>query len=75
MNTSKHYFDVKKIPAEITSKTGFYSVEINTDTSIVKAAKNLLLSSKPYNAERFISAEFKTRLSELLQKNDYDIIP
>lgn len=74
MNTSKHYFDVKKIPAEITSKTGFYSVEINTDTSIVKAAKNLLLSSRPYNAERFISADFETRLSELLQKNDYDII-
>ncbi len=74
MNTSKHYFEVKDIPAHINSKIKIWGVNINTDTSIIKATKNLFLSSQPYNAERFISEDFKTKLVEILKNKNYDIV-
>lgn len=74
MNTSKHYFDIKNIPSEVSSKIKLYCVDINTDTKIIKAVGNFLFSSTPYNAERFISKAFDSKLTELLQTNSYDII-
>ncbi|HOZ30621.1 MAG TPA: glycosyltransferase family 4 protein [Bacteroidales bacterium] len=74
MNTSKHYFDLDKLPEEISSKLKFYSVNINTETKLIKAVSNFLFSSVPYNAARFISKDYEKKLSEILQKNTYDII-
>jgi polysaccharide biosynthesis protein PslH len=74
MNTSKHHTNLKSIPQEIKSKINFYSVDINTETSAIKAGINLIFSSKPYNAQRFISTDFDNKLSSILQEKDFDII-
>ena len=59
MNTSKHYTELSSIPKEITNKVKIHAVKINTDTSIFKALTNLVFSSQPYNAQRFISKNLK----------------
>ncbi|MCK9255745.1 MAG: glycosyltransferase family 4 protein [Bacteroidales bacterium] len=74
MNTSKHYTDLDSIPKDITDKIKIHAVKINTDTSVFKAFTNLIFSSQPYNAQRFISKEFKNKLIDILQKNDYNIV-
>lgn len=74
MNTSKHYTELSSIPKEITNKVKIHAVKINTDTSIFKALTNLVFSSQPYNAQRFISKNFENKLIEILEKDNFDIV-
>lgn len=74
MNTSKHFFNIKNIPSEITSKIRFISVNVNTEIAPLKALRNLLFSSMPYNAERFFTAEFNEQLISVLTNNNYDVV-
>ncbi|TVQ11817.1 MAG: glycosyltransferase [Bacteroidetes bacterium] len=74
MNTSKHYFDLNDIPLEIKEVISFREVAVDTDLSFFAALKNLLLSDKPYNAERFFNSEFNNKLKQLLQEKEFDII-
>ena len=74
MNTPKHYCKVEDIPAEISSEISFHVVEVDTTIRPAKALKNLLFSSLPYNAERFVNKDFKKKLSELLSENCYDVV-
>ena len=74
MNTSKHFCDIGDIPAEISSEINFHAVPIDTTIRATAALKNLLFSSLPYNAERFINKDFEKKLCELLAANSYDIV-
>ena len=74
MNTSKHFCNVGDIPAEISSEITFHAVSIDTTIRATAALKNLLFSSLPYNAERFINKDFEKKLCELLAANCYDIV-
>ncbi|MCK5822709.1 MAG: glycosyltransferase family 4 protein [Bacteroidales bacterium] len=74
MNTSKHYFNVDNIPNDLKSKINFFDVFVNTKINPFLAFFNLLFSKTPYNAQRFISVDFKNKLVSLLLKNNYDII-
>ena len=74
MNTPKHYCKVEDIPAEISSEISFHAVEVDTTIRPAKALKNLLFSSLPYNAERFVNKDFEKKLSELLTENCYDVV-
>lgn len=74
MNTPKHYCKVEDIPAEISSEISFHAVEVDTTIRPAKALKNLLFSSLPYNAERFVNKDFEKKLSELLTENSYDVV-
>lgn len=74
MNTPKHYCEVDDIPAEISSEINFHAVEVDTTIKPAKALKNLLFSSLPYNAERFVNKDFEKKLSELLTENCYDVV-
>ncbi len=74
MNTPKHYCKVDDIPAEISSEINFQAVEVDTTIRPAKALKNLLFSSLPYNAERFVNKDFEKKLSELLTENCYDVV-
>lgn len=71
--TSKHPFKPNEIPHGYLEKTQLEAVFINTSIKILPALKNLF-SRKSYNIERFWSPDFADRLTELLSKNDYDII-
>ena len=73
-NTDKHYFDINKIPQEITNHLKFYSVDISTKLNPWKALKNFIFSNEPYIAERFVSENYKNKLIELLKKEQFDII-
>lgn len=73
MQTQKHNFPLEKLSAELKQNINWHSVWIDTEISIGKLLKNLFFSRLPYNAERFVSEEYNTKLIDLL-KNDYDII-
>ena len=74
INTSKHFYDLEKIPKDLKEKIYFEDVYIDTTTKPVPALKNLLFSKVPYNAERFISQDFEEKIISNLNKNKYDII-
>ena len=74
MNTPKHFCKVEDIPAEISSEINFFTVEVDTAIKATKALRNLLFSSMPYNAERFVNKDFEKKLSELLTENCYDVV-
>ena len=74
MNTPKHYFEISKIPENITKKIKFYSVFVDTEIRITKLIKNLLFSKLPYNAERFINKKFENKIIEILSKEKFDLI-
>jgi polysaccharide biosynthesis protein PslH len=74
MNTSKHHFNIDEIPEEISNKIEFLGVDVNTDISVWEALKNLLTSSIPYNAQRFITEEYDRKLAEVLQSQKFDVV-
>lgn len=74
MNTPKHFCRIEDIPAELTSKIGFYSVDVDTTIKVSKAFENLLFSSLPYNAERFITDDFARKLTQILSAKEYDVV-
>jgi len=74
MNTSKHHFNVDDIPGSISKQIEFIGIDVNTDVSKWDAIKNLLVSSVPYNAQRFISTDYDHKLSEVLQSRRFDVV-
>jgi glycosyltransferase involved in cell wall biosynthesis len=74
MNTNKHYFERSSIPEYIVSNVNVYSVDVNIEIKIIEAINNLLFSKVPYNAKRFISNAFNSKLKEILIENNYDVV-
>jgi polysaccharide biosynthesis protein PslH len=74
LNTSKHYFSLNDIPKSISSRVEFLATDVDTTIKPLKALKNLLFSSLPYNAERFISGDFRAHLSMVLRNTDFDVV-
>ncbi|MDP2423958.1 MAG: glycosyltransferase family 4 protein [Bacteroidales bacterium] len=74
MNTSKHHYDLQQIPDALKNSVEFISVDVNTDISVRKALRNYFVSSLPYNAERFISADYDRALGQLLASRSFDVI-
>jgi len=72
-NTLKHFANTSEIPGEYRNNVEYHFVNIDTRINPVKLITNLIFSKKPYNIERFISAEFEEKLSDLL-RNGFDII-
>ncbi len=73
-NTKKHFINIDSFKNKIHKNIQIIGLNINTDLNPIKALKNLLFSKLPYNAERFISEEFKTKLIKLLKAKKYDIV-
>jgi glycosyltransferase involved in cell wall biosynthesis len=73
MQTHKHNFPLEKLAPELKRNINWHSVWIDTEISFAGLLKNLFFSRLPYNAERFVSEEFGSKLKELL-KNNYDIV-
>jgi glycosyltransferase involved in cell wall biosynthesis len=74
MNTSKHPVQVDDIPEDLSRDIRFILVDVDTSLYPFKALKNLLFSSLPYNAERFITKDFTDRLIKLLSEEEFDVI-
>ena len=73
INTPKH-----RQPADALAHLGagfrLVTVDVDTDISALKALRNLLFSSQPYNAERFISAAVGAKLLEIIRADAPDVV-
>jgi glycosyltransferase involved in cell wall biosynthesis len=74
MSTPKHPTTSKDIPSHITSKIKFFIVFVDTSLSVLKALFNLLFSRKAYNAQRFISKEYRINLESILLSKRFDLV-
>jgi len=74
MNTSKHHIRIKDMPADLRRRADFRLVEVPASINWFEATLNLLFSSLPYNAQRFISDEFSFELVKLLNEKSFDVI-
>jgi polysaccharide biosynthesis protein PslH len=74
MSTPKHPTTAKDIPTYISDKIQVHTVFVDTTISSVKALCNLLFSKQPYNAQRFISNDYRNKLESILQDKSFDIV-
>jgi polysaccharide biosynthesis protein PslH len=74
INTSKHYSPEGARKLNIDGLNRVRDVFVDTSLSFTGLLNNLLFSSLPYNAERFISREFSGALAEMLQTENYDLV-
>lgn len=74
MSTPKHSTTAKDFPKWITSRIDVETVFVDTAINPLRALKNFVFSSIPYNAERFISLEFENALKVVLKSRKFDVI-
>ncbi len=74
MNTLKHHIHPDEIPEHLSEKINFHLVDVPAPLSMLGLLSNLLFSSLPYNAARFINEEFSHKLIDLLKGQQFDII-
>jgi len=74
MNTSRHFMPPEKIPEEIRYKTGIRAVDVDTRLKAIPLLSNYLFSTYPYNAQRFVSRDFRKAILDCLGKVDFDIV-
>ena len=74
MSTSKHPVRESDIPHEVREDIRFMLVDVNTRLNPWCAARNLFFSKLPYNAERFVSSDFRQRLEQLLSDEEFEVI-
>jgi glycosyltransferase involved in cell wall biosynthesis len=74
MSTSKHPVSISDIPKTIREDIRFCLVDVDTRLSPFHAAKNLIFSKMPYNAERFVTKDFGDQLAQLLSEEEFDVI-
>lgn len=73
LNTRKHYFNPKELPASIQKIARFIAVEIDTKLNPVKAFVNLF-TNESYNIERFYSKEFEQKIVAILEQEHFDFV-
>ncbi|HTB30913.1 MAG TPA: glycosyltransferase family 4 protein [Bacteroidia bacterium] len=73
MNTFKHFSKLESIPEKFKSDRQLEAVTIDTSIKPLDALL-ALLTGKSYNISRFQSKQFGEKLSEILQKEKFDII-
>jgi len=73
INTPKFWIDVSKISEEYTQPCRFETVVVDTRIKPFDALINLF-KTESYILERFISNKFADRLTEILQKEQFDIV-
>ncbi|MBK7870115.1 MAG: glycosyltransferase [Saprospiraceae bacterium] len=73
MNTSKHYFDLRRLPEHFDHYSDIQTVEIDNRVKPLDAFLNLF-SNNSYHVTRFESDAFKYKLIALLQTQEFDLI-
>jgi glycosyltransferase involved in cell wall biosynthesis len=74
LNTSKHSYPVGRIPEELAGSIRFLAVPCDSSIKPVRMLLNLVLSSKPYIAERFRNRAYRDTLARLLEREQFDLI-
>lgn len=73
MNSEKYSVEPSSIPEKYRTRTGIQFVMMDLRIKPWAAFLNLF-TSHSYHVERFISGNFTSRLEEILQKEQYDIV-
>ena len=73
INSEKYNVKASDIPEEYRQKTGIELIDVDLTVRPLKAFLNLF-SKKSYHVERFISDDFKKRLTEVLKKEQFDVV-
>ncbi len=73
MNTKKHFFDIKKLPAAFNHYKNFYCTELDNELKVKDAFLNLF-SKDSYHISRFCCPQFEKKLIELLSNDDFDVV-
>jgi glycosyltransferase involved in cell wall biosynthesis len=73
INSEKYNVKESDIPEEYKRKTGIELIDIDLTVKPLNAFLNLF-TRKSYHAERFISEDFKKRLAEVLDKEQFDVV-
>jgi glycosyltransferase involved in cell wall biosynthesis len=73
INSEKYHVKDSDIPDEYRQKTGIELIDVDLNIYPIKALFNLF-SKKSYHVERFISEDFKARLTEILEKEQFDVV-
>ena len=73
VNNEKYKVSEADIPDEYKRKTGIELIDVDLQVRPMKALLNLF-TKKSYHVERFISKEFKERLTEVLEKEQFDVV-
>ena len=74
MNTQKHYLKPEELPEEMKMLFKWHLVDVSASSSVSGALWNLFASKLPYNAQSLISLNFRDKLIELFQKEEYDVV-
>ncbi|MAT53637.1 MAG: glycosyl transferase family 1 [Saprospirales bacterium] len=73
MNTSKHYFDLSKLPAGYDHFEKIHAVDVDNRISAGGALLSLL-KGQPYILSRFQNEDFRQALEKLLTEEKFDIV-
>ena len=73
VNSPKYNVKESDIPKDYKQKTGIELIDVDLRVRPWKALINLF-TRKSYHVERFISKDFKARLAELLEKEQFDVV-
>lgn len=73
LNTSKHFADVAQLPASFTRLGSLHTAYVDNRVKPLSAFLNLF-TSKSYHVERFISADFRQVLINVLKHQTVDLI-
>jgi glycosyltransferase involved in cell wall biosynthesis len=74
MNTGKHRIGEKEIPEELLKSIHFVYFSVDSRIRPLKLMTNLIFSAEPYNAVRFHNRNFAEKLTDLLNREKFDII-
>ncbi|MCD4665894.1 MAG: glycosyltransferase, partial [Bacteroidales bacterium] len=73
LNTNKYFINENEIPEGYKKRTGIELIFKDLSVKPYKAFLNLF-SKKSYHVNRFISKEFKEKLTDILTKESFDIV-
>ena len=73
INNEKYHVKESDIPEEYKQKTGIELIDVDLAIKPLYAFLNLF-TRKSYHVERFISEDFKARLTEVLEKEQFDVV-
>lgn len=71
MNTAKHPFDLKLLPADFDHYQSIHSVPVDNRVKLAPALANLF-SDESYHISRYLSSDFGRKLIQVLESQEFD---
>ena len=72
-NSRKHPCKMEDLPASYMNETGFETVFVDLDVKPIPAFE-AWICGESYHVKRFINSEMKRKLSDILKKEEFDIV-